>query len=48
MNVLRSNENVAVIDAVHDKFIKLINLGNVPLLPGENVTSGAECSKSSC
>jgi len=41
-NALRSNENVAVIDAVHDKFIKLINLGNVPLLPGEDVTSGPD------
>ncbi len=45
MNVLRSNENVAVIDAVHDKFVKLINLGNVPLLPGENVTSGENAPK---
>ncbi len=45
MNVLRSNENVAVIDAVHDKLIKLINLGNVPLLPGENVTSGENAPK---
>jgi DNA-binding beta-propeller fold protein YncE len=44
-NVLRSNENVAVIDPVHDKFIKLINLGNVPLLPGENVTSGPHAPK---
>jgi hypothetical protein len=39
LNALRSNENIAVIDAVHDKFIKLINLGNVPLMPGENVKS---------
>jgi hypothetical protein len=45
MNVLRSNENVAVIDAVHDKLIKLINLGNVPLLPGENVSSGPHAPK---
>jgi hypothetical protein len=35
MNPLKSNENVAVIDAVHDKYIKLKNLGSVPLLPGE-------------
>lgn len=45
MNVLRSNENVAVIDAVHDKFIKLINLGKVPLLPGENVIAGPHAPK---
>jgi hypothetical protein len=45
MNALRSNENVAIIDAVHDKFIRLINLGNVPLLPGENVTSGDHAPK---
>ena len=45
MNVLKSNENVAVIDAVHDKLIKLINLGNVPLLPGENVASGENAPK---
>ena len=44
-NALRSNENIAVIDAVHDKFIKLINLGNVALLPGENVTSGPDAPK---
>jgi len=37
MNADRSNENVAVIDVVHDKFIKRINLGNIPLLPGEKV-----------
>src|SRR6266567_3940128 len=37
LNPDRSNENVAVIDAVHDKFIKRINLGLVPLLPGEKV-----------
>ncbi len=45
MNVLRSNENVAVIDAVHDKFKGLINLGNVALLPGENVNSGENAPK---
>jgi DNA-binding beta-propeller fold protein YncE len=37
MNVDRGNENVAVIDAVNDKLIKYINLGNLPLIPGENV-----------
>lgn len=39
MNPARSNENVAVIDAVHDKLLKLINIGSVPLLPGEDTTS---------
>ncbi len=39
MNVDRGNENVAVIDAVNDKLIKYINLGNLPLLPGEKVPS---------
>jgi hypothetical protein len=39
MNVARGNENVAVIDAVNDKLIKYINLGNLPLLPGEKVPS---------
>jgi len=37
MNVDRGNENIAVINAVNDKLIKYINLGNLPLLPGENV-----------
>ena len=37
MNVDRNNENIAVIDAVNDKLLKLINLGNLPLIPGENV-----------
>jgi DNA-binding beta-propeller fold protein YncE len=37
MNADRNNENVAVIDAVNDKLIKYINLGNVDLLAGENV-----------
>src|SRR5258707_4316806 len=37
MNVDRGNENIAVIDAITDKLIKYINLGNLPLLPGENV-----------
>jgi DNA-binding beta-propeller fold protein YncE len=45
LNPLRNNENIVVIDAVHDKRIKLINLGNVPLLPGENVTSGENAPK---
>src|SRR5713101_3584206 len=39
MNVARGNENVAVIDAVNDKLIKYLNLGNLPLLPGEKVPS---------
>jgi DNA-binding beta-propeller fold protein YncE len=37
MNVDRSNENIAVIDAVNDKLLKYINLGNLPILPGEKV-----------
>ncbi|HEV2581412.1 MAG TPA: hypothetical protein VGT44_11235 [Ktedonobacteraceae bacterium] len=37
MNVDRNNENIAVIDAVNDKLLKYINLGNLPLLPGEKV-----------
>ena len=37
MNANRKNENVAVIDAVNDKLIQYINLGNIDLLPGENV-----------
>ena len=36
-NADRNNENVAVIDAVNDKLIKYVNLGNVDLLAGENV-----------
>ncbi len=40
MNVDRNNENIGVIDAINDKLIKLINLGNLPLLPGENVKFG--------
>ena len=41
-NALRSNENVAVIDAVHDNLITEINLGNVPLLPDEDKTVGPD------
>lgn len=37
LNVARGNENIAVIDAVKDKLITYINLGNLPLLPGEQV-----------
>jgi len=39
MNADRKNENVAVIDAVHDQLMMppYINLGNIDLLPGENV-----------
>lgn len=36
-NADRNNENIAVIDAVNDKLIKYVNLGNVDLLAGENV-----------
>ncbi|HEU0003336.1 MAG TPA: hypothetical protein VFQ36_20685 [Ktedonobacteraceae bacterium] len=36
-NASRDNENIAVIDAVTDKLIKYVNLGNVDLLPEENV-----------
>jgi len=36
-NTDRKNENVAVINAVTDKLIQYINLGNVDLLPGEVV-----------
>jgi DNA-binding beta-propeller fold protein YncE len=39
LNPSRSNMNVAVIDPLHDKLLKLINIGNVPLLPGENTKS---------
>lgn len=34
-NVDRKNQNVAVIDAVHDKLLNLVSLGFLPLLPGE-------------
>jgi DNA-binding beta-propeller fold protein YncE len=37
MNADRNNENVAAIDAVNDKLIKYINVGNVDLIAGENV-----------
>ena len=37
MNASRSNENVAAINAVTDKLIQYVNLGNVDLLPGEVV-----------
>jgi DNA-binding beta-propeller fold protein YncE len=39
LNPSRSNMNIAVIDPLHDKLLKLINMGNVPLLPGEDLTS---------
>ncbi len=39
MNVDRGNENIAIIDAVTDKLIRYINLGNLPLLPGEKVSN---------
>jgi hypothetical protein len=34
-NVDRKNQNVAVIDAVHDKLLGLVNLGFLPLFGGE-------------
>jgi hypothetical protein len=34
-NVDRKNENVAVIDAVHDKLLGLVNFGSLPLFGGE-------------
>jgi len=37
MNADKKNENVAVIDAVNDKLIQYINLGNIDLIAGENV-----------
>ena len=37
MNADRANENLAVIDAVNDKLIQYINLGNRDLLAGEHV-----------
>ena len=37
MNTLRTNQNVAVIDAVNDKLIQYINLGNRDLIAGENI-----------
>lgn len=37
LNVDRGNENIAIIDAVTNKLIRYINLGNLPLLPGEKV-----------
>ncbi len=39
LNADRANENVTVIDALTDKVITKINLGLLPLLPGENVKS---------
>jgi DNA-binding beta-propeller fold protein YncE len=37
LNADRKNENVAVIDADDDKLIQYINLGNMDLIPGEEV-----------
>jgi YVTN family beta-propeller protein len=39
LNADRHNQNVTVIDALTDKVITKINLGLLPLLPGENVMS---------
>jgi YVTN family beta-propeller protein len=39
LNADRHNENITVIDALTDKVITKINLGLLPLLPGENVMS---------
>lgn len=36
-NASRDNENLAVIDAVNDKLVKYLNLGNVDLIPGETI-----------
>jgi hypothetical protein len=39
LNVDKKNQNVTVIDALTDKVITKINLGLLPLLPGENIRS---------
>jgi DNA-binding beta-propeller fold protein YncE len=45
LNVDLKNQNVTVIDALTDKIFKKINLGGLPLLPGENVKSFANAPK---
>ncbi len=45
LNVDLKNQNVTVIDALTDKVLKKINLGGLPLLPGENVKSLANAPK---
>jgi DNA-binding beta-propeller fold protein YncE len=44
-NVERKNENVTVIDALTNKVIAKINLGFLPLLPGENTMMVANAPK---
>jgi hypothetical protein len=39
LNVDPINQNVTVIDALTDRVVKRINLGFLPLLPGENATA---------
>ena len=36
-NASRDNENLAVIDAVNDKLVKYVNLGNVDIIAGETI-----------
>jgi DNA-binding beta-propeller fold protein YncE len=45
LNADRKNENVTVIDALTDKVVAKINLGFLPLLPGENTTTIANAPK---
>ncbi len=45
MNADRKNENVTVINALTDKVITKINLGFLPLLPGENIKSTTNAPK---
>lgn len=45
LNADRQNENVTVINALTDKVISKINLGLLPLLPGENTTTVTNAPK---
>ncbi len=45
LNPDKKNLNVTVIDALTDTVITKVNLGNLPLLPGENVRSAANAPK---
>jgi hypothetical protein len=45
LNADRKNENITVINALTDTVITKINLGLLPLLPGENVKSAANAPK---
>ena len=45
LNADRKNENVTVIDALTDEVITKVNLGFLPLLPGENVSSSGNAKK---